>query len=147
MNAFAAIDLLETPLKPVLDPRVYVEPKDAKSASEEDRQGAFVACMRRLAKSCEVAANTNAAKRSRWAAAKVKREGLLTGRNDLDVKWAPRGLALIEFKDGNSMPEPAQIECLNRAISMGFPAAIIRTPEVGFNWLRSVGAPVPEVQW
>lgn len=147
MSAFAAIDALETPLKAVLDPRVFVEPKDARAASEDDRQGAFVACMRRLAKSCEVAANTNAAKRSQWAAAKVKREGLLTGRNDLDVKWAPRGLALIEFKDGKSMPEPAQIECLNRAINMGFPAAVIRTPQGGFDWLRSLGAPVPEVRW
>lgn len=147
MSALAIWDDMESPLKPVLDPRVFVEAKDAKTASEDERQGAFVACMRRLARSCEVAANTNAAKRSQWAAAKVKREGLLTGRNDLDVKWAPRGLALVEFKDGKSMPEPAQIECLNRAVAMGFPVAIIRTPEGGFNWLRSIGAPVPEVQW
>ena len=147
MIAASPFDLEDSPLKPVLDPRVFVEAKDAKTASEDDRQGAFVACMRRLARGCEVAANTNAAKRSQWAAAKVKREGLLTGRNDLDVKWAPRGLAIVEFKDGKSMPRPDQIECLNRAVAMGFPVAIIRTPEGGFNWLRSIGAPVPEVQW
>lgn len=140
-------DLIDSPIKPVLDERVFVEAKDAKTASEDDRQGAFVACMRRLARSCEVAANTNAAKRSHWAAAKVKREGLLTGRNDLDVKWAGPNLALIEFKDGRSMPRPDQIECLNRAVEMGFAVAVIRTPEGGFNWLRSIGAPIPEVQW
>lgn len=140
-------DLIDSPIKPVLDGRVYVEPKDSQTASEDDRQGAFVACMRRLARGCEVAANTNAAKRSQWAAAKVKREGLLTGRNDLDVKWAGPNLAIIEFKDGRSMPRPEQIECLNRAVEMGFPVAVIRTPEGGFNWLRSIGAPVPEVRW
>ncbi len=146
MSAFAALDALEGDLKPVLDPRVFVEPKDRGTASEDSRQATFVATMRRVAKSCEVAANTNAAKRSQWAAAKVKREGLLTGRNDLDVKWAGRGLALIEFKDGRSMPEPAQVECLNRAVAMGFPAAVIRTAVGGMTWLRSIGAPVPEVR-
>jgi hypothetical protein len=146
VNALAHFDALETPLKPVLDPRVFVEAKDARTASEDDRQGAFVACMRRLAKGCDVAANTNAAKRTQWAAAKVKREGLVKGRNDLDVKWL-RGFALIEFKNGKTSPDADQVEYLNRMARMGFPVAIIRTPEGGFNWLRSIGAPVPEVQW
>lgn len=144
MNALDDLLALETPLKPALDPRVYVEPKDSDPASEDARQGTFVATMRRTAKKCDVAANTNAAKRSQWAAAKVKREGLVTGRNDLDVKWCG-GIALIEFKNGRKGPEPGQIEYLNRMVAMGFPCAIIRTPVGGMNWLRSIGAPVPVV--
>lgn len=144
MNAFALFDALEAPLSPTLDPRIFVEPKDRDPASEDDRQGAFVATMRRVAKKCDVAANTNAGKRSRWAAAKVKREGLVTGRNDLDVKWAG-AIALIEFKNGRKMPEPAQVDYLNRMVEMGFPVAVIRTPECGMRWLAGLGAPVPRV--
>lgn len=133
---------LESPLKPVLDPRVFVEPRDRDPASEDDRQAVFVNRMRRDAKQCEIAANPNAGKRSQWALNKVMREGLLLGRNDIDVKWAPSRLALIEFKDGTKMPEPHQIERLNRAVEMGFPVAVCRTAEGAMHWLASLGAPV-----
>lgn len=140
----AALDIVEDGLRPDLDSRVYIEPKDNSPASEDERQTTFVASMRRLAKRCDVAANTNAAKRSQWAAAKVKREGLVKGRNDLDVKW-PGGVALIEFKNGRTMPDADQVDYLNRMVRMGFPVAVIRTPAGGFAWLHGLGAPVPAV--
>lgn len=134
-------DELETPLKPDLDPRVFVEPKDKLPDSEDERQATFVSIIRKTSPGIDVTANTNAAKRSQWAAAKVKREGLTTGRNDLDVKW-PEHLAIIEFKNGTKMPEPAQVEYLNRMVEFGFPVAVIRTPDRGLEWLASLGAPV-----
>jgi hypothetical protein len=125
-----------------LDPDIYVEPKDRDPASEESRQAAFVALMRRTCRACRVIAVPNAAKRSQWAAAKAKREGLLAGEPDTGITWADRHTARIEFKNGRDMPNPNQIEALNWYHRRGHPVAVCRTPEGAMRWLAQIGAPV-----
>lgn len=129
-------------LSPTLDGRVLVEPKDRLTASEDERQAAFVATMRRVARGCEVAAFANGGKRSQWAAAKVKREGLATGWVDLCVVWTG-AVAWIEFKDARSMPRANQIERLNWLVARDHPVMVARTAAAAMGWLASLGAPVP----
>lgn len=146
MNAFAAIDQLETPLRPVLDHRVYVEPKDSRPSSELQRQAAWVSDMHRYAKRVLVFAvpnGTNIA--SQWGRTKVKREGLYTGFPDTGATW-DGCTAYLEWKSGTGTPDDAQIEALNRLVGFGHPCAIVRTVAGAMIWLRSVGAPVPEVR-
>lgn len=131
------------PLKEKLDPAIYVEPKDKDTASEDDRQAVFVATMRRIAKACRVYAVPNGGKRSVWAAAKAKREGMLAGEPDTGITWADNPTARIEFKNGSSMPTPTQVEALNWYFLRGHPVAVCRTAEGAMRWLHSIGAPVP----
>jgi len=139
------LDIEEAPARGVeLDPGIYVEPKDKLPDSEDDRQAEWVRLMRRHAPQCLVFAVPNAAKRTRWAAAKVKREGLFTGFPDTGILWAD-GHAYAEWKNGREGPKPAQIETLNWMHSRGIPVAIVRTPEGCLAWLRSIGAPVPHL--
>lgn len=142
MNAFAAFDALEEPYKEVLNPAIYVEPKDRSPESEDSRQATFVATMRRTAKACRVCAVPNGAKRSRWEAAKAKREGLLPGEPDTEITWADAPTARIEFKNGTKMPSEDQIEALNWYHLRGHPVAVCRTAEGAIAWLASIGAPV-----
>lgn len=131
----------EQPLRPVLHPGIYVEAKDKGAESEEARQAAFVALMRRTSPACRVVAIPNAGKRTRWEQGKAKREGLLSGEPDVAVAWAD-ATARIEFKDARSMPTPNQVEALNWYHLHGHPVAVCRTADGAMAWLRSVGAPV-----
>jgi hypothetical protein len=142
MNPFD-IRALESPLKPVLDPRVYVEPKDRGPASELDRQGAWVSFMHRHARRVLVYAVRNGAHIASTAGRnKAKREGLYTGFPDTGANW-DGGLAYLEWKDARGDPGDAQIECLNRLTAMGYPCAIVRTMEAANRWLIQHGAPIP----
>jgi hypothetical protein len=136
---------LDEPLKPVLDPAIYVEPKDKLPDSEDARQTEAVAFLRKHARACRVYAVPNGGKRTPWAAAKAKREGMLSGEPDLGIAWADV-TARPEFKDGRSMPSPEQIEALNWYHRRGHPVAVVRTIEGLMAWLRSIGAPVPVVR-
>lgn len=133
----------EAALRPSLVPAIFVEKRDALDLREETRQAQFVATIRRSVFGCMVAAIPNAGRRTRWEARKVKREGLHTGFPDTGVWWAD-GSALIEWKDGQKMPDPQQVDCLNWLHRRGHAVAVCRTPRGAFEWLRSVGAPIPE---
>lgn len=128
-----------------LNPAIYVEPKDKDAASEDERQAVFVATMRRTAKACRVYAVPNGGKRTRWAAAKAKREGMLAGEPDTGISWADTPTARIEFKNGQTMPTPDQIAALNWYHLRGHPVAVCRTAEGAIRWLRTIGAPVPNL--
>lgn len=127
---------LASPLKPELDPRVYVEPRDRNPASEFDRQSAWIAFMHRHAKRVLVFAvpnGTNIA--SNWGRRKVKREGLYTGFPDTGAVWTG-ATAYLEWKSGSGTADDAQIECLNRLVEMGHLCAVVRTTEGACRWLR-----------
>lgn len=146
MNAFAAFDDDRNVLAPVLDPRVYVEPKDRKPGSENDRQWAWVKHMHQHAKRVLVFAVPNGTHIPSFAGrAKVKREGLYTGFPDNGVIW-DGGIALPEWKDGQGDLDDQQIECLNKLVAMGYPCGVFRTMERCVNWLADLGAPVGRVQ-
>lgn len=143
MNAFADIRALETPLKPVLDPRVYVEPKDRNPASELSRQGDWIFFIHRYAQRVLAYAVRNGAHIASVSGRnKAKREGLYTGFPDTGANWAG-GAAWLEWKNGTDGPGDAQIECLNRLVEMGHPCAVVRTMAGANRWLISLGAPIP----
>lgn len=143
MSAFAAFDALETPLKPVLDPRVFVEPKDRDTAPELARQAAWISFIRVHARHVLAFAVPNGTHiATRWGRNKADREGRYTGFPDTGAAW-DRATAYLEWKDGRGNPDPAQIECLNRLVAMGHPCAIVRTCEGANRWLIEQGAPIP----
>jgi hypothetical protein len=130
-----------------LDPAIYVEPKDRGTASEDARQAEFVTLMRRTARACRVFAVPNGTHIASHAGrAKRQREGLLSGEPDTGISWADAPTARIEFKNGRKMPDENQIEALNWYHQRGHPVAVCRTAEGAMWWLRSIGAPVPEVR-
>ena len=137
-------DILAIPeIETTLDPAIWVEPKDRGTASEDARQTEFVAFMRKHCRACRVVAIPNGGKRSLWAAAKAKREGMLAGEPDTVVTWADAPSARIEFKGARTMPSAEQIEALNWYFRRGHPVAVCRTMEGALRFLASVGAPVP----
>lgn len=145
MTDALAIDFPADDFEEPLDPGIYVEPKDRSTASEDDRQSAWVAMMRRTAHACRVIAVPNGARRSRWEAAKARREGMMAGEPDTSVTWAAAATARIEWKNGREMPRPDQIAALNWYHRRGHPVAVCRTAEGAMRWLASLGAPVPGV--
>ena len=140
------LDIEEAPARGVeLDPGIYVEPKDRLTASETQRQAAWVKFMRAHVRQCLVFAVPNGTNiNSRLGRAKVKREGLHTGFPDNGVLWAD-GSAFPEWKSGRGDPSEAQIETLNWMHRRNIPVAIVRTSEGCLAWLRSIGAPVPHL--
>lgn len=128
-----------------LDPAIYVEPKDRLPGDEDSRQAVFVATMKRTAKACRVYAVPNGGKRTRWAAAKAKREGMAKGWPDVGIVWAD-GEARIEFKAARTMPDADQIETLNWLHLRGHRVAVCRTMEGAMRWLWEIGAPVPVIK-
>lgn len=139
------LDIREDPIRPVLDAGIFVEPRDKSPASEYDRQAAFVGFIRLHARLCRVVAIRNGAHiASNKGRGKAKAEGLHTGWPDVGVCWGPT--AWIEFKDKDGTPDARQIEVINWLARVGSPVAICRTAEAAIAWLRSLGAPVPEVR-
>lgn len=146
MTALATFDALETPLKPILDPRVFVEPKDKGKASETARQAEWVNHMHKHARGVLVFAIPNGTNIPSFAGrAKIKKEGLYTGFPDTGAVWGS-GTAYLEWKDADGAPRDAQIECLNRLIEMGYPCGVFRTVEAAVNWLACVGCPVRPIR-
>lgn len=142
MNAFAMLDALDAPLKEVLDPGIYVEPKDKLPGSEDSRQTTVVAALRKQKQFRVYAVPNGVWMPSVKQRAKVRREGLNPGEPDLGVSWADTPTARIEMKDGKGDPSPDQICALNWYHQRGHPVAICRTLEGVLGWLQRIGAPV-----
>jgi hypothetical protein len=135
---------LESPLKPVLDPRVYVEPKDKGTESEHARQWAWIRETRKHAKAMLAYAIRNGANiPTRVGRQKASQEGLCPGFPDTGALWAG-GSAYLEWKDATGTPDDRQIERLNQLVTMGHACAIVRTAEAANRWLVGLGAPVAE---
>lgn len=139
----SVLSIPEAPLKERLNPAIHVEPKDRERASEDARQIAFVNRIKRDAPHIAVHAVPNGGRQSDWARVHGHRMGVYTGWPDTGLDWLG-GSAMIEFKDGDGRPDQAQIACLNRLHRLGKHVAICRTARGAINWLRSIGAPVPE---
>lgn len=141
MNAFAAL-LAEMPDEPW-----HIDAKDRFPESEDARQAALLRDARIICPAVDIFAVPNAGKRTRWEAAKRKREGMRAGVLDLVCTWKPtrpsdRGVAFIEMKDGTSMPDDNQRERLNRYYRCGLPCGVFRTAASAIAFLASCGAPV-----
>lgn len=134
---------LESPLKPVLDERVYVEPRDKKSTwSELQRQTLAVNFLRRHAPRLIVFAIPNSARTDREKL-RQSREGAWYGASDLVCAWTG-GVAFIEMKDSTGRPRANQIEFLNALAVREHHVAVCRTAEGVARFLASIGAPVPK---
>lgn len=82
----------------------------------------------------------NAAKRTQWAAAQAKREGMATGFPDI-MALAPGKIAFLEFKSARGKVSDAQGEWLDRLHAMGFPCGIFREADAALEFLRDNGFP------
>jgi hypothetical protein len=146
VNAFLAIEESDPRVRETLDPGIWVEARDKDPRDEDPRQAEYIATMRKLCRGIKVFAIPNAGKRTQWAAAKAKREGMHKGWPDTGACWVTNiagGVAWIEFKNGKEMPEGDQIETLNWLHRRGHPVAVCRTAQGAMSWLKSIGAPVP----
>lgn len=122
----------------------FIEPKDHLPATEFQRQATFVKMMASLAPTADVLAIPNASRASDWERLRRHREGARKGALDLIVTWN-RGVAFVEFKDGQKMPFAAQRERLNRYFRMGHHCGVFRRPETAVEWLRGLGCPIRPV--
>ena len=77
----------------------HIDPKDSDPRDELKRQSAFLRDAKVVCPGVDIFAVPNAAKRSQWAAAKAKREGMTAGVLDLVATWKGGGSAFLEFKD------------------------------------------------
>lgn len=124
----------------------FIEPRDTRPASEVQRQSSVLAAIQRLGPECIVWAVPNAAKRTRWAAQRARKEGMLAGVPDLTIFW-PGGVACIEMKDGTRLPTPEQRRMLNVLHRAGHYCGVFRTARCAIDWLRRCGAPIREARW
>jgi hypothetical protein len=148
---------LETPLDaqplfPVEDWRKLSDPR--KDLSELDRQGQFVAFMRKVCPHMVVAAIPNAGKRGFKAQHQAKKEGMLSGAFDTLITWdiadahpdCPSTMAMIEFKGFSSGKAGSlsqqQIEFGNRLHKQGHKVACFFSARSAIEWLRELGAPI-----
>jgi hypothetical protein len=146
MSALLAIEESDPRVREKLDEGIWVEVRDKDPRSEDARQAEYVSTMRKLCRGIKVFAIPNGAKRTQWAAAKVKREGLYKGWPDTGACWATTlapGIAWIEFKNGTDGPDADQVETLNWLHRRGHKVAVCRTATGALQWLKSIGAPVP----
>lgn len=83
----------------------------------------------------------NGGKRSQWAAAQAKREGMSKGFPDL-VALAPGGkVAFLEMKSAKGRVSDSQGEWLDDLHAMGFPCGIFRDADSAIEFLRAQGFP------
>lgn len=123
----------------------FIEPRDKSPASEIQRQAAFLKSLRQIAPGCIAFAVPNAAKRTRWAAQRARKEGMVAGALDLVILW-PGGSAYPEFKNGKEVPTPEQRRMLNRLYRAGHHTGVFRNAVTLLEHLREWGAPVPAVR-
>lgn len=140
-TAFAMLDDLEAPDE-VLDPDIYVEPKNKLPGSEDNHQTTVVAALRKQKQFRVYAVPNGVWMPSVKQRMKVRREGLNPGEPDIGVSWADAPTARVEMKDGQGDPSPDQIRTLNWYHRRGHPVAICRTLEGVLGWLSYIGAPV-----
>lgn len=104
-------------------------------------QTLFRSRARILCPAVAIVAVPNAGKRTRWAAAQAKREGLATGFPDVLCFWPGSGVAAIEFKTAKGRTSENQAEWIERLNEMGIPAAVMRDADAALHFLREQGAP------
>lgn len=131
----------ESPLVEVLDPDIYLEPRDKGPADEDARQKALINRLKRDCPAVAFHAVPNGGRQSDWARIRGERMGVVAGEPDLGFDW-PGGSARIEMKNGTDMPRPTQIARLNRLHRMGKRVAVCRTVDGALRWLAKQGAPV-----
>ncbi len=111
---------------------------------EVDIQATFRKRMYYAAPAIKVVAIPNAARRTRWEAARAKKEGLATGFPDV-MCLGPDGLvAMIEFKAAKGVISEAQQEWIDLLRRYSFPATVARSADEAMAFLRSAGFPVRE---
>lgn len=140
-------DLLAIPeaaLKPRLAPGIHQCERDRRPTSEYERQRFLISFIRKYCPRLFVFAVPNAT-RGDWSKLRQQREGAVYGATDLVVTWSG-GVAFIEMKDGMGKPDDRQIEFMNRLHWQGHHVALCRSMDGAIAWLRSIGAPVPEVR-
>ena len=119
----------------------HIDAKDDDPRDELMRQTALLRKLKLLAPGVTAWAVPNAAKRTQWAAAKAKREGMVSGVPDLTITWN-RGVAFVEMKAGRAMPTPAQRDMLNTLYRAGHHCGVFRQETSVIKWLASLGAPM-----
>lgn len=120
-------------------PRNVTNPRP--QATEIAIQTLFRSRCRILCPGVSLVAVPNAAKRSQWAAAQVKREGLATGFPDM-MALAPGGkIAFLEFKTLKGRLTENQQEWQERLSQMGFPVGVFRDADAAVEFLRAQGFP------
>ena len=82
----------------------------------------------------------NAGKRTQWAAAQAKREGLAKGFPDM-MAIAPGKVAFLEFKSAKGKVSDSQGEWLQRLDEYGFPCGVFRDADDAVAFLRLHGFP------
>lgn len=124
----------------------YCEPRDKDPRSEFARQRAFLAYMGRNAPAVIVYAVPNAGRSSDWERLRRHAEGATRGALDLEIKWQRRhpyehDCFVAEFKNGTTMPTPAQRDMLNRLHRAGHLCGVYRTAGMLVEHLRAAGCP------
>lgn len=112
--------------------------------AEIDIQQAFRKRLYYTAPRVRVVAIPNAGKRSQWAAAQAKKEGLAKGFPDVVCLWPGAGIAFVEFKDAKGRVSIDQTEWHEWLDESGHRVAVARTPEDAIAFLRNCGAPIME---
>lgn len=141
------------PLFPVEDWKKLADPR--RDLSELERQGQFVAFMRKVCPHMIVAAIPNAGKRGFKAQRQAKQEGMCAGAFDTLVTWdiadahpdCPSTMAMLEFKGFSASGQagklsPQQIEFGNRLHKQGHKVACFFSARSAIEWLRALGAPI-----
>lgn len=154
MSAWAELEtsLDEAPLFPVEDWKKLADPR--RDLGELERQGQFVAFMRKACPHMMVAAIPNAGKRGFKAQHQAKKEGLVAGAFDTLITWdirdarpdCPATMAMIEWKGFSSGKagklSPQQIEFGNKLHKQGHKVACFFSARSAIEWLRGLGAPI-----
>jgi hypothetical protein len=118
----------------------FIDPKDKDPRSEDARQAAFLRDAKIICPAVNIFAVPNGAKRTQWEVNKAKREGMKSGALDLVATW-DRGVAFLEFKDGQKPPTPNQRDQLNTLFRQGHHCGVFRQERSALEFLRSCGAP------
>lgn len=119
----------------------HLDPKDSDPRDELARQAAFIRDAKIICPGVDIIAVPNAGKRTRWAAAKAKREGLTAGALDLIATWRGGGIAFLEFKSAKTMPDANQRDRLNMLVRQGHRCGVFRQEKSALEFLRQCGAP------
>jgi len=152
MITLGELDALESDLAPV--PLFPVEeagekPDKRETWPESYRQKAFVSWLRRRAPMVVSFSIANERNVGLNEMRRLKAQGLVAGWPDVGVLW-DGGWAFCEFKGWDAQGRPgklsaAQVDACNRIHVNRHPVACFFRAETAWNWLRSVGCPLPEL--
>lgn len=108
---------------------------------EIDIQSGFKSKLRYIAPAVRMIAIPNGMFTTMWAARRAKREGMVSGVPDVTCLWRG-GQCWIEFKTANGAVSNNQAEWIDWLNANGHDAAVCRTIEEAYDFLRHCGAPV-----